>query len=182
YGERALQIPVCFLFVYLFGIATTLRRSGERAFSYLVWAGLGGVGYFAPEDWGSALVCAAATYLPAAVGVWRALGALSRDMTIETPPERAATIGEGFLGWPYDALGPRFSRCPQIGLFDAACVSLLAGWLFFVICSHFGGDRLHLSILILYAAGAIGPLVRLSIYTVGYKAPITLWGRIATGR
>jgi hypothetical protein len=182
YGERALQIPVLFLFVYLFGIATTLRRAGERGLSYVVWAGLGGIAYFAP-DWQAALPMAAAVYAPAAFGLWRALGTLGRDMTIETPPEKTATIGgEGFLGWPYDALGPKFSRCPRIEFFDAVCVSLLAGWLFFVAGSHFGADRIHVSILVLYAAGAIGPLVRLGFYTTGYKPPISLWGRLATGR
>src|SRR5262249_5737299 len=72
--------------------------------------------------------------------------------------------------------------CPQIALFDAICLSLLAGWLFFVVSAHFGAERLHLGILFLYGVGAIGPLVRLSIYTTSYKPPISLFGRIGTWR
>jgi hypothetical protein len=87
------------------------------------------------------------------------------------------------LGWPFAFLGPkaapRLVRWP-----DTLAIALLVGWFLHAILGHFTFDLQEsqaLSQLVLGIAPLVA-LVRIVGYVVKHAAPISLFGRLLTGR
>lgn len=87
------------------------------------------------------------------------------------------------LGWPFAFLGPkaapRLVRWP-----DTLAIALLAGWFFHAILGHFTFDATEsLAISEIITAGfVILALARIVGYILKYAAPISIFGRLLTGR
>jgi hypothetical protein len=70
----------------------------------------------------------------------------------------------------------------------SVCWSLLIGWGVFLIGHAVGSDPNHEPLgfgMVWFAVGAAGGvlgLIRLAIYEIGHAPPISLWGRLWTGR
>ncbi len=90
----------------------------------------------------------------------------------------------GVVGWPLSALGPRRpgAACPSA---HGLMISLLLGWYLFAILLPFPSiparEWKACWFVILVFAAILGA-VRLCVYKNGAAAPISLLGRIATGR
>lgn len=85
------------------------------------------------------------------------------------------------LGWPYDVLQPVRSKI-GIDYSDGAAVSLLLGWWVYAITANIPADKqvgMHVAgvMAISYAS-----LCRVAAYCSNHWWPISLWGRLRTGR
>lgn len=87
-------------------------------------------------------------------------------------------------GWPYDLLRPPPPKPFRLSIHDAALVSLLAGWWVFAVESLFENpnDAREMSVPVLCMAIPVCVIVRFFVYRVGYAPPLSLWGRLWTGR
>jgi hypothetical protein len=91
------------------------------------------------------------------------------------------------LGWPYDLLGPKLTTT-GIGLGDGTAISLLLGWWFYATIAmalsypapHDSPEAVF-SFFTLYLLGPIA-FARLYRYCGNHWWPISLWGRLWTGR
>jgi len=87
------------------------------------------------------------------------------------------------LGWPFGRLGPRFLSEDRIPRLDALVCAVLAGWILHVFAwwqlTLPGGITL---MFYLYFILVICIQSRLITYLPGYAPPISLLGRIRTGR
>ena len=87
------------------------------------------------------------------------------------------------LGWPFGFLGPKASdrliRWP-----DTLAVALLIGWFLHALLAHVDCSNADNQEVALGGAGmlAVGALIRAVGYTMWHSAPISLLGRICTGR
>lgn len=86
-------------------------------------------------------------------------------------------------GWPFAFLGPkaapRLVRWP-----DTLAIALLSGWFLHAILGHFTFDPIQsraLSQLVLGVAPLVA-LLRIVGYVLKYAAPISIFGRLLTGR
>jgi hypothetical protein len=181
-GTRALIVPLAFLTGYLVPLALELAVTGEGFYAYAVGFGLGLVVRMLP-DLPPALAAAAATYVVALVGLRRSL----RNFPWERPgkpPASERTIGGNPLGWPFARLGPKFVDDWSIRLHNAALTSLLVGWWLHAVAAlpWDPGDRWGLLLWAVLQGSWVLPLCRLGVYIAGYAPPISLLGRLATGR
>jgi hypothetical protein len=176
-------VPTAFLLVYCVGSAYSQARSGIYWSSYGVsfLAGCFIIAIFSP--W-ARLAIAAAMYGACWLERRWLLGRFPFEGERGEPllsswrmDERSTT-----LGWPMppvEDLGWRWIRHR-----DAALVGAMTAWLIFCATYHFRelpefdeGIR-----RVLYYVVAITVVARLWIYLFGYPPPISLFGRIATGR
>lgn len=92
------------------------------------------------------------------------------------------------LGWPVDRLSPQRSR-HSISTLRSVAVAGLTAWLSFVLASVLTGnrepaERQQLEVAVTALSQLMLPLVifRLVRYLWGYPPPLSVWGRICTGR
>jgi hypothetical protein len=178
-----------FLALYLAGITPALFATGVWPWAYAVAFGLGAAVWLW-RDVPGGLLAALVTYAVAHIGVQRSLDSFPWDidwqrrlamMGIQIPAERGAAE---VLGWPFGRLAPRGATM-QVGvpLVHAALGSLLAGWWTFAVASLLPlpefGFVLGMALLV---AGALVPMVRVGHYCDGHAPPISVLGRITTGR
>ena len=91
--------------------------------------------------------------------------------------EQPATIASEGLGWPFAALGPRSpSTLPAR---DALLLGALGGW--WMHCAGWTMDSRDTTMVLGFVLG-LSPLARLLCYLASHLPPISLWGRIRTGR
>jgi hypothetical protein len=95
----------------------------------------------------------------------------------ETPPPRA----DG-LGWPFSRLAPvRPSIAVPRGA--GALIGAILAWWIFAIAYRFGPPEPRSSILHWgLIAGLVCALGRAFAYLLGHASPLSLWGRVRTGR
>jgi hypothetical protein len=88
------------------------------------------------------------------------------------------------LGWPFGRLGPGLARDhSSIPRHHAVLVSLLLGWWCYAVIANFPSDsRFSIAINSVYVIVSCTAICRLGIYLDGHRAPISLWGRLKTGR
>jgi hypothetical protein len=102
---------------------------------------------------------------------------------LRKPREAYASDGAYVLGWPFGRLGPRFVSEDRIPRLDALMCALSAGWLLHVFVwwqrGVPGGNSL---VMFLYMGLLAGVYTRLTTYLPGYLPPISLLGRLRTGR
>ena len=187
-GEFVWFMPQLFLAVYIAALSIVLAVTGEAWFAYALAFGVGLIVYF----WRSvpfALGAAALTYLLAYFALRQSLARFPWDLErLESLRQSSSYRGRaaGKLGWPFDSLAPKSPNThTEVPLKHAVATGLLAGWGFYVVASLFppSADRsIFCATLPLYVA-FFASLVRLVRYIgQGYLPPISLAGRLLTGR
>jgi hypothetical protein len=192
-----LAVPCIFAAGYLLATAGMLLLEGPRAFGYAVLCGLGGMLMFASRL-EFALPIAAATYAVAWSGTRRSLARLPmyepRALEKVASPTASAVdrieLRPLSAGWPFGPLCPKASTS-GLPRFDAICISLVIGWVLFcaaTLSAHLSaagivtGDDRPLFLTFAPIVCLIACFIRMTIYMGGYRPPIGLAGRIATGR
>jgi len=192
-----LAVPSLFAAAYLAATGFMLLLEGPRGFGYAVLVGLGGM-LMAANRLEFALAFAAFTYIVAWFGTRRSLGRLPmyepRAMEMLTSPTASAAeriaVRPLYAGWPFGLLYLQPSTI-ELPRFDAVCISLVVGWVLFcavvLATTFFDSGTLPEDVRSNFLF--VGPpvcaavcLIRLSVYVGGYRPPISLLGRIATGR
>lgn len=178
--------PFAFLLAYLGGLVLSTWMVGLVWTSFVLAAGLGLAVLLAKEG-GFSLAWLAILYPIALAGLRGSLAlfpwdtgqpAYQTDLVLESPQERQQRT----LGWPFDYLDPR-RHDYRIGYRDAILISLLAGWWAYVLGFHLPMPaRPNVPLIAFMAALSIAFPGRLIRYCLAYWPPISLWGRICTGR
>ena len=190
-----LAVPSLFAATYLAGTACMLLFDGPRGFGYTVLVGLGGM-LMVANRLEFALPIGVVTYVVAWLGTRRSLARLPmHEPRVTEKLASPTTSGVDRIevrplnaGWPFGPLCPQPSTM-GVPRFDAVCISLVVGWVFLCAVTLIKG---------LFASGtvtedapwqfvALGPctlacLIRMVSYLGAYRPPISLLGRIATGR
>ncbi|HJT30613.1 MAG TPA: hypothetical protein VJ783_01005 [Pirellulales bacterium] len=180
-----LNLPLYFLFAYLMVICVSCWATGLPFMGYLLAFGLGEFFRQWPNP-ASAAIVACWLYLAA----WLAVrGMLARfpwhvSWVWEQPSLQAINEGvrQRLLGWPLDQLHGRETD-PRVSHIDGLMVALLAGWWSFCAFSLAGNPlRAHWSWMALWLVAFSGISQRFFGYWIDYRPPISLWGRLWTGR
>lgn len=185
-----------FVFAYLTALSLTFPfRNGKlKAFAYAMGFGLGLIVLWWDRPT-FALGACGALYGLGLFGLSRTLALLpmkkieprtpppqesvfSRDLTPQSPQNPSA------LGWPFDRVRPFQPRGARVRALDGVLVGLLIGWWVYVPASRLAsltnvGDLLVLAFLSNLAILSFG---RLLVYRAHCFPPISLLGRICTGK
>lgn len=178
-----LYFPVAFLFGYHFTLAMYARLLGHWKLAYLLGLSLSFV-VFLIERPEAAFAAANGCFVIGRIAVSRALRTFPWSLPWQVEMRSFKAINEEEkrkrLGWPYDQLTP---RTPErlVPLHDGICISLLAGWWWFVILSLLIPDMkaflASISIFVTFASA----LVRFTNYVTAHRSPLSFFGRIFTG-
>jgi hypothetical protein len=186
----ALYIPQLFLAVYLLLLGKSLFWTGDWPWGYAVVFGVGLVVRLW-HDLPAGLSAAVLTYAVGYLGLRRSLAHFpwtiqwSRLVGMLGITVNTESGAADILGWPYGRLAPR-AASPPVGvpLHHALLISALVGWWTFAgvsLVPNAEDQQLVLLFVLLFVALAV-PGIRFGIYCDGYAAPISLLGRLATGR
>ena len=178
--------PVMLLTGHSMAVGLTLFWTGPRWTAYAVGFLLG-VLMLVSRQPNIALTVAAATSLAAHVGLqsslarfpWERSEALTRFLM--GLAGRQADLPKQVLGYPYDGLSPR-SPGPSLPLRDGIALSLLPAWWAFAaieVLPKDGAAVAAVPCVYLLPSLVIGRCVT---YLAVCRPPISLWGRIMTGR
>ena len=181
---RSMQLLCAFLLGHLLALTVTLWLTRTRAIGYITAFGLG----LAVWLWDQPVACLAAStlvYLVAYEGIRRGLEQFPwkpRKLPDFSDLNRLLASA-GPCGWPFDRMLGQV-LIDGISRIDAAICCMLSTWWLFVISSFIRdpSDRVKAVVIPLCLACVLSPIIRLSIYLDGYNSPISLWGRIRTGR
>ena len=192
-GPGAL-IPAMFLAGYLATLAVAMLCTNQRLTVFAIGFGLGLAilcGWWSP--W-IAVACLVATYLMAWRGLWQSLVEFPwRDAAGETPRvknllNRSGTndwprdmgLSEMPFLWPYNLLHHKRKE-RAVAPSDALAAALLMGWWAYALFAPFI-DREPAGWMAYMFIAMICWFSRTLTYLVGYASPISLWGRLRTGR
>lgn len=194
-------LPLAFLWTYSAGIAFATWRTGACGWGYLVTALLGVplVLVLRPVEsllaaLGLTVVAIIATQVTLARFPWSGPAWVTHGDARSMKEAQERKVSE-LIGWPWSQLAPTPPRL-RIPWFDAICLSLLGGWLFWV------GGTLLVELVIaanpnfppnafpgqfLMSKGIFWTMMvivirRIAIYIYGRRPPLTLFGRMFTGR
>jgi hypothetical protein len=187
--ETPATIVLAFMFTYLPLIAMALYMTEQRGTSYALLAALA----VYPQLYDRyVLLCVSVglIYIAAHLLVRESLRRYPWDMhrLLERRRQMKRLVSnnvrrDDHLGWPFQSISLNDPQ-PMISYFDGISVSLLAGWGVYNLWSVFTSGPMPdietgvlLVIGIIFVAG-----VRLFVYTNGHLPPISLFGRLATGR
>ena len=197
-----LRLPMFLLFGYLTCAAISLGKAKLWNYCYLIAFGLGLVVLLIPNIVASSSV-AFLLYCVAASGIQTSLKQMPHDelwpdqnVAWSIPVTTSKQSNQKLLGWPYDGIGPD-DQCVKISIRHAETISLIAGWWIVVImfaCAFVTkarepgrsvqsllADSLEFSQL-LFVAVLISAMIRIGTYGANHRPPISLWGRLWTGR
>lgn len=195
-------VPLAFLWSYSAGIAAATWRTGACGWAYLI-AGLLGVPLVLSsrpvESLLAVLVVAVTAIVAAQVTLarfpWSGPAWVTHGDARSMKEAQERMVSE-LIGWPWNQLAPTPPRL-RIPRFDAICLSLLGGWLFWVAGelfvqtqmagNRFGNPRNLGFAQFLVTKGIFWTMMvivirRIAIYIYGRRPPLTLFGRIFTGR
>jgi hypothetical protein len=186
-----LRLLTFFLAVYLAWLSLSFQRTGQWAFAYAMWFGLGMEIRLWHHPWADA-AAAVLLYPVAYVGLRQSLAKFPWDVPSLYEVAQALSshrtanpAGDGGpLGWPFDRLRPKWPAATGIRTRDAILLSLLAGWWLYAVAALSSDPGVRLRIVLLVHGPAVAFLVlgRLVAYCAGYAPPISFWGRLWTGR
>lgn len=187
HGPGMLDVLASFALAYLAILGISLALTGGSVAAYAVAFCLG----LEVRVWRDSylwLAVALMTYLLGYVSLRRALARFpwpaKRPIQSDflTTPDKYSD--RTTLGWPFVSLAPKFLDENTVSWGHALTAGALAGWWAYVIGSLVSdpGDRFGLLLTILFVGSVLVPVGRLMRYTSGYQAPISLAGRIFTGR
>src|SRR5262249_15628842 len=136
------------------------------------------------------LLAAAGTYAAGYLGLRRSLARFpwppEQGFRLETRDGTLTVAGAVpiLVGWPFGSLGPKFPDDPHISLRHALLTSALVRWWTHVFgcIPHDGADRLAVLSLISLTLTPTASVSRWGLYRSGYAPPISVWGRLLTGR
>jgi hypothetical protein len=186
----ALYVPQLFLVVYLWFLGSSLFWTGVWPCGYAVAFGVGLVVWLW-RDLPAGLLVALLTYGVAYLGLRRSLAHFPWPIrwprlagTLGATPQ-TQSVAAVLLGWPFGRLSPRNAEPPiLVPLHHAVLISALVGWWTFAVVSLVpkAEDQQLVLLFVLSLVALAVPGIRLGIYCDGYAAPISLLGRLATGR
>lgn len=188
HGVHLVSVFQCFLIFYLLALGCSLLLTGNRLFTYAVGFGAGLMAHLVTAP-ALGLAAGIASYGIGYVGFRHSLKRFpwdgdvlgSRPLPTAFAAEMPASTQE--VGWPFQRLGPKFPDQARVPLADAILGSLLLGWWAHGLSSLVEADsQLVAPVFFLICAAGFMPLFRLSRYCNGYLPPISLWGRLITGR
>lgn len=191
-GVVLLQVLVAFAFAYHLAAAVSLWPTGLRWRCYAILFVLGAV-ILVVQKPVAAVALLAAIYPFTHLSLSRSLEQFPWQLPewwprFELKPNATRDgrkPGQQILGWPYDLLQP-LKPSAGIGLFDGTAVSLLLGWWAYAGLTNVPNDQQHdragLAMVMLVMTLLAGILGRFLLYCATYWWPISLWGRLWTGR
>ncbi len=184
---RAVSLVCAFLLGNLAALVRSFWPTRVRLIGYISAFGLG----LAIKLWNRPVDClamAALVYLIAYEGLLQALDRFpwkTRQFTWFSGFEftRASSPRE-LCGWPHDRMLGEVVSDEEIPRLDAViCCALASWWLHvYVTLTLDERGRREILLLVFYSLFWLFPLLRLAIYVQGHRWPISLWGRIRTGR
>ncbi len=171
---------LAFLIPYLLGLAGSLIVACACRQIFAILFGLGLVVRLWENSWAAAGV-AVLFYGVALLALRRHLYAsVHPSEPGRWPPERTRPR----LPWPYPMLSA-FKTTTTGSAENALLASALMGWLSYVLVFLIGPDpesKLEIAAPVWVGVALLGPWLRLLVYRLGHAPPISLWGRIRTGR
>lgn len=183
-----LLVPALFLAVYLGMLCVTFWLTGPRWMGYALAFGMGLVGRLAVAP-AAAMALLVLLYPLALFGLRLALARFPWKMP--EPWESLALAyrlksqpgGRPLLGWPWDSLRADRAGAP-VNRRDALLAPLLVGWWVYAIVATTPDPEVQrkLSTMILVGTAVLSFFGRIALYLPGHCQPISLWGRIRTGR
>jgi hypothetical protein len=187
-GVVLLQVLLAFAFAYHAALALSLWPTGERWRSYFIVFVLGGAVRLIQYP-PLALALLVALYPFTYLSLRRSLERFPWQLPdwwprLELKPQATREdrkAGQKVLGWPYDLLQPIKSR-QGISFSDGTAVSVLLGWWVYAIVANVPAeDQKKAGFLALIAVSYL-VLSRVLLYCMNHWWPISLWGRLRTGR
>lgn len=179
-----LYLPAVYLFGYLMSLAVATRAAGDWLFAYLIGFGLGGI-VLAGQSPDICVTVAMACYPIAFLAIRRSLVRFPWDIDwsalksqFQTNPEEKH---QDRHGWPFDFLSPKPPK-RLLPYSDGICLSLLAGWYMFVAHHHAVTEARFVLPCFATQFITIGAIARLWDYMRAHRPPISLGGRICSGR
>jgi len=188
WGMAILQAILAFAFVYQLLLVIPLWVTGLRWRSYAILFVLGAA-IWQSQNAAAVVTIVAALYPFTYLSLRRSLERFPWQLPdwwprLEVKPDATREDrkpGRKYLGWPYDLLQPLRPRW-RIRLCDGTAASVLLGWWVYAGLSHvsdFERDSpLPLAWFLIFGAIAW----RAVLYCGNYWWPISLWGRLWTGR
>ncbi len=196
-GDWSIWASQCFLLAYLLTLAVPLFGTGAWPIAYAVCFGVGLTVrlWFEPV---LSLGAALATYALAFVGLHRSLARFPWNLESLRAWKEIFKEGRSFhgtkeLGWPFGQLGPQAAGDEyHVPTHHALGVSVLAAWWFYVSLHGLLAlgearaarpeDAAAVAVFLASPIALVAPAGRLLIYVMGYVPPISLLGRLVTGR
>jgi hypothetical protein len=183
-----LDVLVVFAGAYQLAVAASLWPTGLRWRCYTILFVLGLVVRFNQNPL-VALVVLVALYPFTRLAVRRCLERFPWQLPHWWPrfdlkpngTQEQRKFGQSNLGWPYDLLRPIKPRL-EITLADGTALSVLLGWWAYAIAANISNDGQQGTAVVAHAIVLGAALTRLMIYCQNYWWPISLWGRLWTGR
>lgn len=177
---------VAFFTGYLVPLALWFFNTGARRHGYAILFVLGLA--LLTRHWTWAIGIELAAYVVGLVGLRRSLEQFPWPLEVYSKIRIETTMVpsdpnllKDRLGWPYSRLQP-FAIEPAITCETGLLLSLLAAWYVYVIQAVFGNEATQI-VAGAYALTLIGtPVGRIVTYLAGIRPPISLLGRLATGR
>lgn len=189
-GIGRISVVFGFLFSYLIFLGVSFWGTGPWWMGYLVVFCLGMVVRLMPIPW-LALALLVAVYFVAWKGLrmalarfpwpqWEIYEAVERSFSVTSrqrrDPFKATKRG---LGWPYDQLRAQRTSI-TIPRRDALLVPLLVGWCVYAVSAAKSGSEFSFALFV--AILFLSCMIRFFRYTIEHWPPISIFGRIATGR
>jgi hypothetical protein len=189
-SHHSIRIVSVFLFFHSLVLAATFWFTGLGTMGCVALFGLGLAVYLWPSPW-ACFAVTASVYLIVHDGIWQSLARFPWRETWTWSEARDSRLMTEKLvgpscGWPYDRFvrDIRSAQRWKIGTLDAILISLLVGWWLFCIPGLIADPQAKTIPGLLAAVFSISliPLVRLAVYLNYYHPPISLLGRLGTGR
>ena len=185
-------VPQAFLLSYLTCLGGLFAVCGLRWWTYLLVLGLGGVVWLSPWSDAAATAMAIALYPAARVALSASLAGFPWPEAVVSSVARFSTsmktkrkrpwYDKNELGWPFDLL-QRPVEVPRRNWLHLAIETLLIGWVVHAFVSLIPGEIEEPAGLVPLTYLTLGLcLQRLFKYCWHFRPPISLWGRLLTGR
>lgn len=186
-GREAWPILPAFLLAYLSALGWLVHRTGEKAAAYLAWFGVGGMLLLGHVP-AVVLALAAVSYAAAAVGFRRSLWRFPWLPDVAAKARQRVSEAQT-LGWPFDRLVPLPAPPLLLPTWDGIARGLLTGWVLFAVGFQLDrgepnthGEPPSMIVQLVFFIVLIAAISRLGAYVKDCLPPISLPGRLATGR
>jgi hypothetical protein len=178
-GQDALLLLRYFAIGYLAPMSMALYIGQAGWFGYMIALNGGFLAFF----WHYPLIFSAVSLVSYGVvltGLYQSLDRMPWDSGHRSHPGEESQAN---LGWPFAQLGPKPGPVREYVVGKAIAAGLLAGWLAYAIDQRIQeegiGAPLRTTVPMIFVWLGLTRLVR---YRVGYAAPLSLLGRLRTGR
>jgi hypothetical protein len=184
---RAVSLLCTFLLGNLAALVRSFWLTRVRLIGYISAFGLG----VAVKLWDKPIEClamGALVYLIAYQGLVQALDRFPwtprRFFHLFAFEVSLASSPRELCGWPHDRMLGEVVAAEGLPRLDAVICCALASWWLYVFFSLNPNERERTRFLFTICQFPLWmfPLARLAVYTLGHRWPISLWGRIRTGR